>query len=288
MKQQWQQYLNIINQVVKPALGCTEPISAAYAAALSTELLGCTPESLEVSVSDNLYKNSMGVFVPGTGKIGLEIAAAAGAVAGDPDAGLEVLASITPAQVEQAQQLIDNGKVNIQRTETDEFIYCSVVAKQGDQESLVTISGGHTLVVEKQLNGQTVFSSGSEKTISTASICDGIDINIASIYEFADQIDFEHIEFILQAKELNGKLSDEGMAQPYGLQVGRTMKQSITDGTLGGGLMSKVVMLSAAASDARMGGAKLPAMSNFGSGNQGIAATIPVTVAAEHYGVRGE
>ena len=103
MKQAWQQYLQIIQQVVKPALGCTEPIAAAYAAAVATRQLGCEPGRLEVAVSDNLYKNSMGVYVPGTGKIGLAIAAAAGAIGGNADAGLEVLAAIQPEQVERAQ-----------------------------------------------------------------------------------------------------------------------------------------------------------------------------------------
>ena len=123
MKPQWQQYIHIINQVVKPALGCTEPIAAAYAAAVARTLLTGEPDAIAVQVSDNLYKNSMGVYVPGTGKIGLAIAAAAGALAGNADAGLEVLASVTPEQVAQAQTLIDAGKVKVERTATDEFIY---------------------------------------------------------------------------------------------------------------------------------------------------------------------
>ena len=121
---QWQQYIQIINQVVKPALGCTEPIAAAYASAVARALLNAEPSSIAVQVSDNLYKNSMGVYVPGTGKIGLAIAAAAGAIAGNADAGLEVLAAITPEQVDQAQRLIDAGQVKVERTETAEFIYC--------------------------------------------------------------------------------------------------------------------------------------------------------------------
>jgi len=284
MKQEWQQYIQIINQVVKPALGCTEPIAAAYAAAVATQQLNCTtPDSLEVYVSDNLYKNSMGVFVPGTGKIGLAIAAACGAIGGNADMELEVLAGITSEHVIQAQAMIDAGKVSVKRTETDEFIYCCVIAKFEGQESLVTISGGHTLIVEKRLNGEIKFMADKAGAASTASICDGIDINIAAIYEFATKIEFEHIKFILRSEDLNGKLSNEGMANPYGLEVGRTMQKSIEQGILSADLLNKVVMRSAAASDARMGGASLPAMSNFGSGNQGIAATIPVVVVAEHY-----
>lgn len=284
MKDQWNQYINLINQSVKPAFGCTEPIAAAYASALAADLLGCAPTSLLVYVSDNLYKNSMGVFVPGTGKIGLAIAAAAGAIGGNSDAGLEVLAAITAEQVESAQTLIDSGNVKISRADTDEFIYCRVVAKYENKEALVTISGGHTLVIEKRLNGDEIFKCNKESAAAKASIYQGMSITIADIYEFATKVGIEHIRFILQAKELNSKLSAEGITNPYGLEIGRTMQKSIEDGILGDDLMNKIVMLTAAASDARMGGATLAAMSNYGSGNQGIAATIPVTITAEHYG----
>lgn len=138
MKQAWQQYLQIIQQVVKPALGCTEPIAAAYAAAVAARQLGCEVRRIEVAVSDNLYKNSMGVYVPGTGKIGLAIAAAAGAIGGDADAGLEVLAAITPAQVARAQTLIDAGGVQVSRTEAPEFIYCRVSVFGADEKGRST------------------------------------------------------------------------------------------------------------------------------------------------------
>ncbi|WP_429207546.1 serine dehydratase subunit alpha family protein [Aeromonas veronii] len=293
MKQAWQQYLQIIQQVVKPALGCTEPIAAAYAAAVATRQLGCEPGRLEVAVSDNLYKNSMGVYVPGTGKIGLAIAAAAGAIGGNADAGLEVLAAIQPAQVERAQQLIDAGKVQVSRTAAPEFIFCRVTVygsdDKGEEHSAeVTLCGGHTRIVEQRLDGEVTFTADQSQGGATGSICDGVDISIAAIYEFATQVEFEQIRFILKASELNGKLSAEGMNNPYGLEIGRTMQQNINAGLIGEDVMNRIVMMTAAASDARMGGATLPAMSNFGSGNQGIAATIPVMVIAERFAASDE
>ncbi|WP_279496597.1 serine dehydratase subunit alpha family protein [Aeromonas veronii] len=293
MKQAWQQYLQIIQQVVKPALGCTEPIAAAYAAAVATRQLGCEPGRLEVAVSDNLYKNSMGVYVPGTGKIGLAIAAAAGAIGGNADAGLEVLAAIQPEQVDRAQQLIDAGKVQVSRTAAPEFIFCRVTVygtddKGEDHSAEVTLCGGHTRIVEQRRDGEVTFTADQSQGGATGSICDGVDISIAAIYEFATQVEFEQIRFILKASELNGKLSAEGMNNPYGLEIGRTMQQNINAGLIGEDVMNRIVMMTAAASDARMGGATLPAMSNFGSGNQGIAATIPVMVIAERFAASEE
>ncbi|WP_270805844.1 L-cysteine desulfidase family protein [Aeromonas sp. QDB62] len=293
MKQAWQQYLQIIQQVVKPALGCTEPIAAAYAAAVAARQLGCEPRRLEVAVSDNLYKNSMGVYVPGTGKIGLAIAAAAGAIGGNADAGLEVLAAIQPGQVITAQGLIDAGNVQVSRTAAPEFIFCRVTVygtdEHGEEHSAeVTLCGGHTRIVEQRRNGEVTFTADQSQSGATGSICDGVDISIATIYEFATQVEFEQIKFILKASELNGKLSAEGMNNPYGLEIGRTMQQNINAGLIGEDVMNRIVMMTAAASDARMGGATLPAMSNFGSGNQGIAATIPVMVIAERFAASEE
>ncbi|MFM5293168.1 serine dehydratase subunit alpha family protein [Aeromonas veronii] len=293
MKQAWQQYLQIIQQVVKPALGCTEPIAAAYAAAVAVRQLGCEPGRLEVAVSDNLYKNSMGVYVPGTGKIGLAIAAAAGAIGGNADAGLEVLAAIQPEQVDRAQQLIDAGKVQVSRTAAPEFIFCRVTVygtdDKGEERSAeVTLCGGHTRIVEQRRDGEVTFTADQSQGGATGSICDGVDISIAAIYEFATRVEFEQIRFILKASELNGKLSAEGMNNPYGLEIGRTMQQNINAGLIGEDVMNRIVMMTAAASDARMGGATLPAMSNFGSGNQGIAATIPVMVIAERFAASEE
>ncbi len=278
---------------MKQALGCTEPIAAAYAAAVAARQLGCEPHRLEVAVSDNLYKNSMGVYVPGTGKIGLAIAAAAGAIGGNADAGLEVLAAIQPEQVITAQGLIDAGNVQVSRTAAPEFIYCRVTVygsdDKGEEHSAeVTLCGGHTRIVEQRRDGEVTFTADQSQSGATGSICDGVDISIATIYEFATQVEFEQIKFILKASELNGKLSAEGMNNPYGLEIGRTMQQNINAGLIGEDVMNRIVMMTAAASDARMGGATLPAMSNFGSGNQGIAATIPVMVIAERFAASEE
>ena len=275
MKPHWSQYIEIIHSVVKPALGCTEPVSAAYAAALATEILGQTPERLHITVSENLYKNAMGVSVPGTGEKGLHIAAAVGAIAGNPDKGLEVLSDITEADVVKANKMIAAQHIDVGAVPSDVFIFCKAIAEAHGDRATVIIKGGHTRITKKMLNGELLFSADACST-ATDSVCANVEISVRGIYEFATEIPAESILFINQAVELNCALSHEGLSGKYGLQVGRTMKEQMEQGLLGSGLSNRIVMNASAASDARMGGAVLPAMSNYGSGNQGIAATIPV------------
>ncbi|MGY0217265.1 L-cysteine desulfidase family protein [Endozoicomonadaceae bacterium StTr2] len=284
MKEQWSQYLQVIKSVVKPALGCTEPISTAYAAAVAAELLQQCPEHIAVQVSRNLYKNAVGVMVPGTGEKGLQIAAAAGATGGQSNAGLEVLKGITETQVQQARQLIAEQRIQIEAIDTEEFLYCAVTATVGDQTAYVLVSGGHTRLVEKRLNNKPVFQldeNPCSQSSSTGNVCSCIDIDIASIYDFALNIPAEDILFMNEAARLNNALSKEGLDNAYGLEVGRIMQANINKGILSEDLINRIVLRTAAASDARMGGATLPAMSNYGSGNQGIVATIPLIEVAE-------
>ena len=281
--QLWDHFIAILNKEVQPALGCTEPTSIAYAAAHASRLLGKTPEQIRVEVSDNLYKNAMGVFVPGTGQIGLPIAASVGALGGDPDAGLEVLASVTPDHVTQALAMIKENRVSIERADTQEFIFCKATVTAGNDIAEVTISGGHTDVVLMKKNGEIVMQK--KHAISTSaegtSEINGNEVNLRNIYDFACNGPFENIAFILEAKEINMTLAQEGLSHAYGLQLGKTIEEQMKAGILGRDLINSMASYTAAASDARMGGATLPAMSNYGSGNQGITATIPVVKMAE-------
>ena len=283
MAQHWDDYIAILKKEVQPALGCTEPTSIAYAAAHAARLLGTEFESLRVEVSDNLYKNAMGVFVPGTGKIGLPIAAAVGALGGNPDGGLEVLATVRNEHVKRAVELIEEGRVQIERADTAEFIFCRAIAQAHGDTVEVTIAGGHTDIVEEKKNGEVIFEK--PRTIATDtegnSSVQGNEITLKSIYDFALAVPFEKIAFMLEARDINMALADEGLAHQYGLELGRTIKEQIKAGILSKDLVNDMAAYASAASDARMGGATLPAMSNYGSGNQGITATIPVVKMAQ-------
>ncbi len=280
----WDNFIAILKKEVQPALGCTEPTSIAYATAHAAKLLGQTPELIRVEVSDNLFKNAMGVFVPGTGQIGLPIAAAVGALGGNPEAGLEVLASVTPEHVKDGLAMIEAGRINIEKADTTEFIFCKARATAGNDVAEVTISGGHIAIAKMVKNGEVVFEKASGFTTNAAgdTAVEGVAIDLRSIYDFAMNAPFEDIAFILEAKSLNMTLAEEGLAHDYGLQLGKTIEEQMKAGILGRDLLNNMASYTAAASDARMGGATLPAMSNYGSGNQGITATIPVVKMAEY------
>lgn len=278
----WQHLIDVIHKEVQPALGCTEPIAIALAAAHAGRLLGEAPTHIDVAVSDNLYKNAMGVFVPGTGRIGLPIAAAVGAIGGDADAGLEVLAGATPEHVAQAVKLIDAGEINVTRAVTNEFIYVHLMARSANHDAEVMIIGSHTGVTLLKKDGVVILEKklGIQNTEEGSKI-EGFDIDLRTVYDFAMQADFADIEFILEARTLNVALAQEGLDHEYGLQLGRTIAKQIEEGFLSPDLLNTISAFTSAASDARMGGASLPAMSNYGSGNQGITATLPVVKMAE-------
>ena len=213
MAQHWDAYIAILKKEVQPALGCTEPTSIAYAAAHAARLLGTEFESLRVEVSDNLYKNAMGVFVPGTGKIGLPIAAAVGALGGNPDAGLEVLATVRNEHVKRALELIEQGRVQIERADTPEFIFCRAIAQAHDTTVEVTIAGGHTDIVEEKKNGEVIFEKPRAIATDTEgnSSVQGNEITLKSVYDFAHEVPFEDIAFMLEARDINMALADEGL-----------------------------------------------------------------------------
>ncbi|EKT54237.1 serine dehydratase subunit alpha family protein [Providencia sneebia] len=284
----WQYFINAVKQEVKPALGCTEPISLALAAAKAASCLKGEIIRVTAYVSPNLMKNGMGVTVPGTGMVGLPIAAALGAIGDDADAGLEVLKSASYAEIEHSKQMLAKGLVTVDiKQPCDEVIYseASVYTSQG--YATVIIAGTHTHIVKIICNGNVIFDD-SQKTSHNQSTTDcAVDVELPpvtakAVYQFATQAPLEDIRFILESAQLNDALSQEGLRNVYGLHIGKTLQTQRDRGLLSKDLLSEIMIRTSAASDARMGGAILPAMSNSGSGNQGIAATMPVVVTADY------
>jgi L-cysteine desulfidase len=279
----WLEFIKVVKKEVVPALGCTEPISLALAAAIAAQRLGKPVEKIESKVSTNLMKNGMGVTVPGTGTTGLLIAAAAGALGGDPEGKLEVLKSLTPEQVVEAKRMIAEGRVQIAIADVPQILYSEAKVIHGKEWVTVSIADTHTNVIRIEENGKVVFqmepanhADAKEDEFSLAGV------RARDVFDFAVKAPLELIGFIREAAVLNDFLAKEGMSGRYGLHIGATMDRQMNQGLLSDSLLTQVLMRTTAASDARMGGATLPAMTNSGSGNQGIAATMPVVVVAEH------
>lgn len=285
MKQQvmWQQLIKLVKHEVLPALGCTEPISLALAAACAARHIDKNSiEKIDAFVSPNLMKNGMGVTVPGTGMIGLPIAAAIGAIAGDADAGLEVLKNITDNQITQAKNMLADNKITVQIAKSNKAIYSEANIYTHSDHVKVCIEDQHTNVTLIKKNGETIFQSDNTRRCESKNDIILKNMSVRLIYEFASQANFDDIKFILDSAKLNDALSQEGLSKAYGLSIATTLHQQTKTGLLADDLLSKVIIRTTAASDARMGGATLPAMSNSGSGNQGITATMPVVVVADY------
>jgi L-cysteine desulfidase len=280
----WNHFIRAVQEEVKPALGCTEPVSLALACAIAAEQLSGEITQVEAWVSPNLLKNGLGVTVPGTGMVGLPIAAALGAIGGNAQAGLEVLKDASAEALARAKCLLAEGKVQVKLQEPcDEILYSRACVYAGDASAMVTIAGGHTRVVEVVCQGERRFTLGEQLTEENTDPLAVLSTStLSQILEFVEQVPFEAIRFILQARQLNDALSREGLSGKWGLHIGATLSKQRSRGWMAQDLGSDIVIRTSAASDARMGGATLPAMSNSGSGNQGIAATMPVVVIAEH------
>ncbi|MGB5444816.1 MAG: L-serine ammonia-lyase, iron-sulfur-dependent, subunit alpha [Psychromonas sp.] len=277
----WNKFINIVKKEVVPALGCTEPVSVALAAAIAAKKLSGKPEKISVFVSPNLMKNGMGVGVPGTGMVGLEIAAAVGAIAGDAGAGLEVLKNITDQDVTQAKALLNCVSVKV--ADVPNSLYAKVTLSSTTEFITVTIADSHTRVLFIEENGITTYLAPTKKSTGDEA-CESYfdDLVAKDIYDFVVNVPLSDIAFIHQAKVLNVALSEEGLSGDYGLRTGKSFQRNIDRGLLSHDLLTDVIMRTSAASDARMDGAMKPAMSNSGSGNQGITATMPVVAAAAY------
>ena len=280
----------LIHSEVKPALGCTEPIAVALAVARAAEALregcGCGAEEITVGVSANILKNGMGVGIPGTGMVGLHVAAALGAVCGCSRYGLEVLHDLCPEAVEKARKLVESDSVRVTLAQTEELLYVYAEARAEGHVASATISGAHDRIVEVTFGGKAIpvastAPSADEQGAPAIEPDFARNLTVRDIWEFATTVPLEKIAFMEDSIKLNRALAVEGLRHPYGLQVGRTLLADDNKSVYGDTLLIHAMAWTAAASDARMAGCTLSAMSNSGSGNQGVTATMPVIAIAE-------
>ena len=270
----------LINREVVPAIGCTEPIAVALCTARAAELLDTQPEKIEVRLSANILKNAMGVGIPGTGMIGLPIAVALGALVGRSEYQLEVLRDVTPEAVGRGARYIDEKRVCISlKEDIAEKLYIEVEASAGERRAVAVIAGGHTAFVYLERDGEVLLD---KRTASVAEEEAGeVPLTLRRVWDFAMTAPLDELRFILETRRVNKAAAERAFAGEFGHCVGRTLRCERERRVMGDSIFSRILSYTSAACDARMAGAMIPVMSNSGSGNQGIAATLPVVVYAD-------
>ena len=278
-----EQIIALIKREVVPAIGCTEPIAVALCVSKVAEMLNHQrPEKINVQLSANILKNAMGVGIPGTDMIGLPIAVALGYLIGKSELELEVLRDSNSDAVTAGKKMIEEQLINITlKTGIKEKLYIEVTATAGEETATAIISGGHTHFVYEAHNGQVLLDESTQKA-GSVEVSDDIKLNLRKVYDFATTAPIEEIKFILEARRLNKNAAERSFQGNYGHALGRTLRGSNSEKQImGDSTFTHMLSYTSAACDARMAGVMIPVMSNSGSGNQGITATLPVVVYAE-------
>ena len=276
-------YVRVLEQELVPAMGCTEPIAVAYAAAVAAKNLPALPEKVRIRVSGNIIKNVKSVIVPNTGGLhGLEAAAAAGIVAGDPDAKLLVISKVTPAQQEEIAKYLKSAKFSVEESRSGALFDIHITLEGGGHRGVCRIAGEHTNIVHIEADGQTVLQRALEA--SDEESAEKALLNVEKIVEFADEADLADVKDILDRQiQCNMAIAEEGLKNNYGARIGQVLLA-----TRGNDVVTRAKAYAAAASDARMGGCEMPVVINSGSGNQGITTAVPVIIYAKELGASEE
>ncbi len=284
----YKEYIDILKEELVPAMGCTEPIAVAYCAALARKTLGEIPDKVKVYASANIIKNVKSVVVPNTGGLkGIEAATAAGIVAGDALAELQVLAKITEDDVTEISNYLHSVEIEVERSPRDFIFDIEVIAEkkssdsevvnQGEtvNEAVVEIIGHHTNVVKIQKNGETLLMETFQEQTDMGT--DRSILSVEEIVEFADNMNIEDVREVLQRQiDYNMAIAEEGLRGDWGANIGSILLKAY-----GNEVYNRAKAYAAAGSDARMSGCELPVVINSGSGNQGMTSSLPVIIYAE-------
>lgn len=275
---EYKNYVSILKEELLPAMGCTEPVAVAYAAAKARDVLGCFPERCELYVSGNIIKNVKSVVVPNTGGLkGLKAAAAAGIVAGKSELQMSVIAETAPEDIPKIQKYIDEHEIHIERKEGGSALYIEIILEGEGHSSKVVISDYHTNIVLLEKDGAVVFQKAPELRSSFAS--DHSLMSLESMWDFINTVETEDISDLLDSQiNCNSAISKEGLEKPWGAQIGRILIKNAND------TKTRAMARAAAGSDARMSGCEKPVVIVGGSGNQGLTVTMPVLEYAERLG----
>ncbi len=290
----YQAYIQILKEELIPAMGCTEPIAIAYAAAKAREVLGQEPDAVEIGVSNNIIKNVKSVIVPNTdGMKGIEAAAVAGIAAGQAEKKLEVISQVSPEQKQAMQTFLQSKPVTVEAVDNDGIIFDIIVTlRAGGESTLVRITHHHTNIVLIKKNDEILLDNTATEALAGCGgenpadqgLTDRNLLTVADIFDFASTCDLTDIQEVLDTQiQYNTAISQEGVSGNYGANIGSTMLKFYGDD-----VRNRAVARAAAGSDARMSGCELPVVINSGSGNQGITVSVPVIEYAKELGVPQE
>lgn len=277
-------YLKILEEELIPALGCTEPIAIAYCAAVARETLGNIPDIVELEVSGNIIKNAKSVTIPNTGGLkGIQAAAAAGIIAGDSSKKLEVISQVSDIQKRQMADFINNIGISLKIAQSQEALDITVYAAGGGHNVAVRIAGAHTNVAYIKKD-HTVLYEAEASSNKRQDCPDRKLLNIEQICRFAENVKTCDVQHVLDRQiSYNTAIAEEGLNNPYGANVGKVLLKHF-----GNDIAVRARAMAAAGSDARMSGCEMPVIINSGSGNQGLACSLPVIEYAKELGCSRE
>ena len=280
-------FFAVLNKNLKISLGCTEPIAIAYGAALAMKYVkGEKALDIKVNVSGNVIKNAMAVFIPGTNSSGIDLAAALGVILNsDADKQLEVLSDLKKQDIEDAKSIVSKGLVTVTVASSKKKLYIEIIVKTEISQSRVVIEDYHTNVVLIEVDGNKIINKKkSQEELEKAD--NNYDfMNFNNIWEFVNKSNINDLDIIKKSISLNKEIAMEGLKYNYGLCVGKNISMYIKKGLIGDDIANRAMALTAAACDARMGGISKSVMSNSGSGNQGVLATLPLVAISEKLGI---
>lgn len=274
--------VTVLQEELLPAMGCTEPIAVAYAAALARKTLGKMPDRVEISVSGNILKNVKGVVVPGTGGLkGVISAASAGIVAGRDELQLEVISKVTADDLVKIKEYIKSAEFEVSQSRSDCIFDIAITVIKGEQSATVRIAGHHTNVVLIKKDGKELLSKDISGEQTAPSGADRSLLSVEKILEFAECVELSDVKELIERQiEYNTAIAEEGLKNDYGARIGKIILS-----TFGNDVYNRAKATAAAGSDARMNGCPLPVVIVSGSGNQGMTASLPVIVFAKYLNV---
>ncbi|ONI37684.1 hypothetical protein AN639_00780 [Candidatus Epulonipiscium fishelsonii] len=277
----YQNYVNILEEELVPAMGCTEPIAIAYAAAKMKEILGAQPNKVVVNCSRNIIKNALCVTVPNSGNlVGIEASAIMGIVAGNSEKELEVISEVSKSDIEIATKLLNSNYCKVELLDTIVCLHLVVEGYLDNQFASVEIRDTHTNVVKIIKNDEILFETKESNDKYLGVLCDRTTLNVKDIFKFANTVNIDDIKELIKTQiEYNLQMVEEGLTGNYGLGIGKVLLEGDTC------INTKMKAYTAAASEARMSGSALPVITNSGSGNQGMTTSVPIIIYAKEYNI---